>query len=118
MQPVTITKKTHIWEYFNGPGGTRTSVFFSAIDEQVGEKCKKVVYYVYFVPKSPYNSLRSLQAVTAYLFSNCSRIVRAVYPICIGMKQGKVIRSPIRRGKGTYTCMRFRELCVSVSIFY
>jgi hypothetical protein len=29
---------------------------FSAIDEQVGEKGKKVVYYVYFVPKSPYCS--------------------------------------------------------------
>ncbi len=55
--------------------GTRTRDFFSAIDEQVGEKGKKAVYYVYFVPKSPYNSLRSLQAVLAYLFPNCSRSV-------------------------------------------
>jgi hypothetical protein len=39
---------------FSGPGGIRTRDFFSAIDEQLGEKCKKAVYYVYFVPKSPY----------------------------------------------------------------
>src|SRR4030066_1436891 len=37
-----------------GPGGIRTRVFFSAIEEQVGEKGKKAVYYVYYVPKSPY----------------------------------------------------------------
>ena len=39
-----------------------------AIEEQVGEKGKKAVHYVYDVPKSPYNSLRSLPAVLAYLF--------------------------------------------------
>jgi hypothetical protein len=36
--------------------------------------------------------------VLAYLFPNCSRIVPAVYPICIGMKQGKAIRSPVQMG--------------------
>jgi len=40
------------------------------IDEQVGEKGKKVVYYVYYVPKSPNNLLRSLPVVLAYLFPN------------------------------------------------
>jgi hypothetical protein len=33
---------------------TQARVFFSAIDEQIGEKGEKVVYYVYFVPISPY----------------------------------------------------------------
>jgi hypothetical protein len=32
----------------------RTRGLFSAIDEQVKEKGKKAVYYVYFVPKSLY----------------------------------------------------------------
>ena len=41
----------HPWGYSSGPGGTRTRGFFSAIDEQVGEKGKKVVYYIYFDPK-------------------------------------------------------------------
>jgi hypothetical protein len=27
--------------------------------------------------------------VIAYLFPNCSRIVHVVYPICVGMKQGR-----------------------------
>jgi hypothetical protein len=62
------------------------------MDKMVGEKGKKSIYYVYYVPKSPYNSLRSLQAVSAYLFPNCT-------PIFIGMKQGKAIRKPVRRGK-------------------
>jgi hypothetical protein len=48
----------------------RTRGLFSAIDKKVEEKGKKAVYYVYFVPKSPYNSLRSLLAVTAYLYPN------------------------------------------------
>ena len=39
---------------FCGPGGIRTRGLFSAIEEQVGEKGKKVVFYVYCVPKSPY----------------------------------------------------------------
>jgi hypothetical protein len=47
-------QKKHIWEYFNGPGGIRTRGLFGAIEEQVGEKGKKTVYYVYYVPKSPY----------------------------------------------------------------
>jgi hypothetical protein len=46
----------------------RTLDLFSAIDEQVGEKGKKAVYYVYYVPNSPYNLLRSLHAVSAYLY--------------------------------------------------
>jgi hypothetical protein len=59
---------------FCGPGGIRTRVFFSAIDEQVGEKEKKAVYYVYYVPKSPY----------------CASIsVPELFPICIDMKQGR-----------------------------
>ena len=62
-----------------GPGGIRTRGLFSAIEEQIGEKGKKAVHYVYYVPKSPYNSLRSLLAVQAYLYPNCSR----------SMKQGK-----------------------------
>jgi len=33
------------------PGGIRTLDLFSAIDEQVREKGKKGVYYVYYVPK-------------------------------------------------------------------
>ena len=33
---------------------TRARDFCSAIDEQIGEKGGKAVYYVYFVPKSPY----------------------------------------------------------------
>jgi len=61
----------------------RTRDFFSAIEEQIGEKGEKAVYYVYFVPKSPYNSLRSLYAVIAYLFPDFSR----------RMTQGKVICS-------------------------
>jgi len=68
-----------------GPGGIRTRGFFSAIEEQVGEKEKIAVHYVYYVPKSPYNSLRSLPAVLAYLFPNCSR----------SMKQGKATLSPV-----------------------
>jgi hypothetical protein len=44
------------WGYSSGPGGIRTLDFFSAIEEQVGEKGEKAVYYVYFVPKSPYCS--------------------------------------------------------------
>jgi len=67
---------------------TRTRDFFSAMDEQVGEKGENAVHYVYYVPKSPYNSLRSLRAVLAYLYPNCSR----------SMKQGKAIRSPVLRG--------------------
>jgi hypothetical protein len=92
---VTSVRSSFICE----PGRIRTCDFFSAIDEQVGEKGEKAVYYVYFVPKSPYNSLRSLHAVSAYLYPNCSRIVHAVYPICIGMKQGKATPSPALRGK-------------------
>jgi hypothetical protein len=38
------------------------------MDKNAGEKGKKVVYYVYYRPKSPYNSLRSLQAVLVYLY--------------------------------------------------
>jgi hypothetical protein len=34
----------------SGPGGTRTRVFFSAIEEQVGEKGENAVHYVYYVP--------------------------------------------------------------------
>jgi hypothetical protein len=64
---------------------TRTRDFFSAMDEQVGEKGEKAVYYVYFVPKSPYCASISVPK----LFPNCSR----------SMKQGKVIRSPVLRGK-------------------
>ena len=41
---------------FCGPGGIRTRGLFSAIDEQVGEKEEKNVYYVYDVLKSPYCS--------------------------------------------------------------
>jgi hypothetical protein len=37
----------------SGPGGIRALALFSAIDEQVGEKGEKAVYYVYYVPKSP-----------------------------------------------------------------
>ena len=81
-----------------GPGLTRTRVFLSAIDEQVGEKGKKAVYYVYFIPKSSYNSLRSLHAV-AHI---CTRIVQAVYPIGIGMKQGKAAQNPARGRDKTY----------------
>jgi hypothetical protein len=40
-------------EWFGRPGGIRTLDLFSAIDEQVGEKGEKAVYYVYYVPKSP-----------------------------------------------------------------
>ena len=64
---------------------TRTRDLFSAIDKQVGEKGKKVVYYVYFVPKSPYCS--SISAPK--LFPNSSR----------NMKQGKTTRSPVLRGR-------------------
>jgi len=46
------------------------------MDKMVGEKGKKAVYYVYFVPKSPYNSMLSLHAVTAYLYPNGSRRVQ------------------------------------------
>jgi len=53
----------------------RTRSFFSAIEEQLGEKGGNAVHYVYCVPKSPYNSLRSLPAVIAYLYPNCSRIM-------------------------------------------
>jgi hypothetical protein len=53
----------------------QTREIFSAIEEQVGEKEKNAVHFVYYVPKSPYNSLRSLQSVLAYLFPNCSRIM-------------------------------------------
>jgi hypothetical protein len=72
----------------SGPGGIRTRGFFSAIDEQVGEKGKKAVYYVYYVPKSPYCYSISVPE----LFPNCA-------PICIGMKQGKAARSPVHEGE-------------------
>jgi hypothetical protein len=36
---------------FCGPGGIRTRGFFSAIEEQVGEKGENAVHYVYYVPK-------------------------------------------------------------------
>jgi hypothetical protein len=68
-----LMNNDHIRGYSSGSGGIRTRDFFSAIDEQVGEKGNKTVYYVYCVPKPPYNLLRSLPAVTAYLFPNCSR---------------------------------------------
>jgi len=61
---------------------------FCWIDEQIGEKGTKTVYFVHYVPKSPYTSLRSLPAVTAYLFPICTR----------SMKQGKVIRNPGQMG--------------------
>jgi hypothetical protein len=61
------------WRYFSGPGGIRTLDLFSAMDKQVGEKGKKDVYYVYFVPKSAYNLLHSLHCL---LFKHiCSQIV-------------------------------------------
>ena len=41
-------------EWFGRPDGIRTIDLFSAMDKMVGEKGKKAVYYVYFVPKSPY----------------------------------------------------------------
>jgi hypothetical protein len=78
--------------YSGGPGGIRTLDLFSAIDEQGGEKEKNAVYYVYFVPKSAYNSLRSLLAVSAYLYPNYA-------PICTrNMKQGKATRKPVQMG--------------------
>ena len=52
---------------YSGPGETRTRVFFSAIEEQVGEKGGNAVHYVYYVPKSPYCYSISVP--------NCSRIV-------------------------------------------
>jgi hypothetical protein len=59
----------------------RTRDFFSAMDKMVGAKLKMVIYYIYYHPKSPYNSLphtnragdRSLWAVTAYLYPNCAQ---------------------------------------------
>jgi hypothetical protein len=42
------------------------------MDKIVGEKGEKTVHYGYYVPKSPYNSLRSLHAVIAYLYPNCT----------------------------------------------
>jgi hypothetical protein len=56
---------------FCGPGGIRTLDLLSAIDKQVGENGKKAVYYVYFVPKSPYCSSISVPE----LFLNCTRSV-------------------------------------------
>jgi len=58
--PSSVNNNPCLWILFQKSVG-----FFSAIDEQVGEKGKKVVYYVYFVPKSPYKSLRFLHAVSA-----------------------------------------------------
>ena len=71
-----------------GPGGIRTRGLFSAIDEQVGEKGEKAVYYVYYVPKSPYCASISVPE----LFPNCTRSVPC------GMKQGKAIRKPVQMG--------------------
>ena len=71
---------------------TRTRDFFSAMDKQVREKGGKTVHYVYFVPKAAYNSLRSLLAVSAYLYPNYA-------PICTrNMKQGKATRKPVQMG--------------------
>jgi len=81
-------KRNNLLGRSGGPGGTRTRVFLSAIEEQVGEKGENVVHYVYYYPKSPYNWLHSLHAVSEYLFPNCSR----------SMKQGKVIRKPVQMG--------------------
>jgi len=58
-------RSMYLWAWWDSYGD-----LFSTIDTQVGEKWKNAVYYVYFVPKSPYNSLRSLPAVTAYLYPN------------------------------------------------
>jgi hypothetical protein len=68
---------------FCGPGGIRTRGLFSAIEEQVREKGKKAVYYVYCVPKSPYCASVSVPK----LFPNCTR----------SMKQGKEIRKHVQR---------------------
>ncbi len=46
----------------------RTLELFIVIDVQIGEKRENTFYYVYFVPKSPYNSLRSLHIASAYLY--------------------------------------------------
>jgi hypothetical protein len=60
---------------------------FSAIDKQVREK-----------PSITSILFQTHHTVLAYLYPNCSRIVHAVYPICIGMKQGKATRKPVQRG--------------------
>ena len=52
-----------------GPGGIRTRGLFSAIDEQIGEKGKKAVYYVYYLPKSPY----CVSISVPELYPNCTR---------------------------------------------
>src|SRR4030066_1274251 len=83
---------------FCGPGGIRTRVFFSAIDEQVGENGKKAVYYVYYVPKSPYCASISVPK----LFPNCSR----------SMKQGKAISSSVLRIK----VKKLKNFFASISI--
>jgi hypothetical protein len=67
--------------FVSGPGEIRTRDFFSAIDEQVGEKGGKAVYYVYFVPKSPY----------CYSIS-----VPELFP---QYEARKAARSPVQRGK-------------------
>jgi len=77
--------------FVSGPGGIRTLGLFSAINEG-GEKGGNAVHYVYYVPKSAYNSLRSLLAVSAYLYPNYA-------PICTrNMKQGKATRKPVQMG--------------------
>ncbi len=73
-----------------GPGGIRTRDFFSAIDEQVGEKRGKAVYYVYFVPKSPYCDRISVPE----LFPNCTRSV----PDMHRYEARKAIRKPVQMG--------------------
>src|SRR4030042_4716524 len=68
--------------------------FFSAIDKQVGEKGKKPS-----ITSKMSQNYHTTRCSPCMLFQHiCTRIVHAVYPICVVMKQGKAIRSPVQIG--------------------
>jgi hypothetical protein len=77
-------RRDHFLGQLGEPGGIRTLDLFRAIDEQVGKKRKKVVYYVYYVTESPYCANISVPE----LFPGCSR----------SMKRGKATRKPVQMG--------------------
>jgi hypothetical protein len=83
-------KKAPFLGFIGGPGGIRTRDFFSEIDEQVGENGEKAVYYVYYVPKSPY----CISISVPKLFPNCTRSV----PDMHRYEARKAIRKPVQMG--------------------
>jgi len=92
---IIFNQNPHRWRLFSGPGGIRTLDLFGAMDKQVGEKGKKAVF-----TSKMYQNHHTTRCAPCQLFEHiCTRIVHAVYPICIGMKQGEQVQVQFRVGK-------------------